>query len=64
MNRPRKRRSSNIAGRKERGDVGLWEIANDEAKDIERKPKKHQCERVLRRGPSRSKAGPPSGTYR
>jgi hypothetical protein len=25
----------------------LWEIGNDEAKDIEKKPKKHQCERVL-----------------
>lgn len=25
----------------------LWEIGDDEAKDIEKKPKKHRCERVL-----------------
>ena len=25
----------------------LWEIGDDEAKEIEKKPKKHRCERVL-----------------
>jgi hypothetical protein len=27
---------------------GLVEVTEDEAKEIERKPKKHDCERVLR----------------
>jgi hypothetical protein len=45
---PAQERKKLYHGKDKNGETWeLWEITEDEAKEIEKKPKKHDCERVL-----------------